>query len=55
MAIAIGRGNYGAPAEAHTLFNNARQRGIADAIARKVDCAKIAESLRKYVRALESN
>lgn len=54
MAIAIGKGNYGSPAEAHTLLNSAKQRGIADAAAKKVDCVKIAESVRRYVRSLDS-
>jgi hypothetical protein len=54
MALAISHGNYGSPAEAHTLFNNARQKGIADAAARKVDCVKIADSVRKYTRSLLS-
>ena len=54
MAIAITHGNYGNPAEAHVLFNNARQKGIADAGAKKVDCAKVGDSVQKYVRSLLS-
>ena len=54
MAIAISRGNYGDQAQAHVLFNNARQRGIADAEAKKVDCVKVGNSVGKYVRSLLS-
>jgi hypothetical protein len=50
LAIAIGSGNYGDPAEAQTTFNTARQRGIASASAKKVDCAKIGEHLRNFVK-----
>jgi hypothetical protein len=55
IAIAIGHGSYGEPAEAHVLFNNARQRGIADAEAGKVDCAKVGDAVQKYVRSLRRN
>src|SRR5258705_9482817 len=48
MAIAISGGKYGDPAEAHVLLNNARQRGVANAAAGKVDCAKVAASIRDY-------
>lgn len=54
MAIAISRGKYGDQAQAHILLNNARQKGVADAAARKVDCTKIGDSVRKYVRSLMS-
>jgi len=54
ISLAIGQGNYGNPAESHILFNNARQRGITDAAARKVDCLKIAESVRRYTQSLLS-
>lgn len=54
MAIAISRGKYGDQAQAHTLFNNARQKGIADASARRVDCTKVGDSVRQYVRSLLS-
>jgi hypothetical protein len=52
MALAIGKGQYGEQSEAHILLNNARQRGVAQAAAGKVDCKKIADSVRKYVREL---
>ncbi|MEW5943075.1 MAG: hypothetical protein AB1710_04370 [Pseudomonadota bacterium] len=55
IALAINRGKYGDQAQAHTLLNNARQKGIADAAARKVDCTKVGDSVRKYVRSLLSN
>lgn len=52
IALAISRGNYGDTAEAHTLLNNARQKGVSDAAAGKVDCAKTGDAVRKYVRSL---
>ena len=54
MALAISRGKYGDPAQAHVLLNNARQRGIADAAAKQVDCVKVGDSVRKYTRSLLS-
>lgn len=48
MAIAINGGKYGAASQAHTLLNTARQRGISAAAAKSIDCAKIADALRKY-------
>lgn len=51
LAIAIERGKYGNAAEAHTTFNTARQRGIADATAGSVDCHKVGDRVRAYVRA----
>lgn len=53
MALAISRGGYGNQAHAQTLFNNARQKGVAEATARKVDCAKVSDSIRQYVRSLK--
>lgn len=53
MALAIGKGQYGKPAEAHALPNNARQRGASAAASKSVDCAKIAQSIRQYVRDLQ--
>lgn len=50
MAVAIGKGRYGDQAQAHVLLNNARQKGIAAATAGKVDCRKIADSVRQTVR-----
>lgn len=52
MALAISKGNYGDQAQAHVLFNNARQRGVAAGAAGKVDCAKVSESVQEYVRTL---
>jgi hypothetical protein len=52
MALAISKGKYGDQAQAHTLLNNARQKGVADAAARKVNCTKVAESVREQVRSL---
>jgi hydrogenase/urease accessory protein HupE len=52
MALAISKGKYGDQAQAHTLLNNARQRGIANAAAGKVNCAKVSESVREQVRSL---
>src|SRR5258706_13715382 len=54
MAIAIGGGKYGDQARAHNLFNNARPKGVADAAARRVDCAKVGDSVRQYVRSQPS-
>ncbi len=54
MAIAISHGNYGDPARAHMLFNNSRQKGIADAAARKVDCMKVGDMVGRHVRSLLS-
>jgi hypothetical protein len=53
MALAISRGGYGNQAQAQTLFNNARQKGTAEAAARKVDCAKVSDSVQRYVRSLK--
>ena len=50
MAIAISKGRYGDQAQAHMLLNNARQKGVAAATAGKVDCRKIADSVRQTVR-----
>lgn len=52
MAVAISKGRYGDQAQAHTLLNNARQKGVAAAAAGKVDCRKIADSVRQTVREL---
>jgi hydrogenase/urease accessory protein HupE len=52
MALAISKGQYGNQAQAHALLNNARQKGIADAAARKVNCTKVGESVREQVRSL---
>jgi hypothetical protein len=52
MALAISSGKYGDPAQAHMLFNNARQKGITSATAGKVDCNKVAASIRDYSRSL---
>ena len=48
MASAIDAGDYGTPSQAHVLFNNARQRGISDAMSKSVDCAKIEDSVKRY-------
>lgn len=52
IALAISKGKYGDQAQAHILLNNARQTGIADVAARKVNCAKVSESVREQVRFL---
>ena len=54
MALAIGRRNYGDPAQAHVLFNNARQKGIEEAASGKVNCEKVGVSVQQYVRSLQS-
>jgi hypothetical protein len=54
IAIAIGRGNYGDPAQAHVLFNNARQKGIEATVAGKVNCVKVGDSVQEYVHLLLS-
>jgi hypothetical protein len=54
MAIAIARRSYGDPAQAHLLFNNARQKGIEEAGAGKVNCAKVGDSVQQQVRTLLS-
>jgi len=48
MAISIDRGNYGKPAQAHVDFNTARQQGITDHAAGKVECAKVRGMIEKY-------
>ena len=55
IAIAINGGNYGDPAEAHILLNNARQMGVAQASAGKVNCSKISSKVRQYVQSLLSD
>ena len=52
IALAIGRGRYGDQATAHTLLNNAKQRGVADAGAKKVDCAIVGERVREQVHSI---
>jgi hypothetical protein len=54
MALAIGRGNYGNPAKAHTLFNNARQEGIKSGAAGKVNCVMVGDNIKRYTRSLLS-
>jgi hypothetical protein len=54
MSMAISGGKYGDQAEALTEFNRARQRGSADAAAGKVDCDKIADTIRSYLTSLRS-
>ena len=44
----------GDKARARDLFNNARQDGIAAGPSRKVDCAKVADFVSNYSRALLS-
>jgi hypothetical protein len=55
MAIAIGSGNYGESAQAHVLFNNARQKGIESGAAGKVNCAMVGDTIKQYTRSLLSN
>jgi hypothetical protein len=52
IAIAISQGQYGDRAEAHTLLNNAKQKGISDAVAKKVSCDKVGEAVREQVRSI---
>jgi hypothetical protein len=54
IALAISTGNYGDPSQAHVLLNNARQKGIADAAAGKVNCVKVGDLVNQYVRSLLS-
>ena len=50
--IAIDGGKDGDKARALDLFNNAGQERIAAGVSRKVDCAKVADFISKYSRAL---
>jgi hypothetical protein len=52
IALAISKGQYGDQANAHTLLNNAKQKGVAEAGAKKVDCAKVGEIVREQVRSI---
>lgn len=52
IALAISRRKYGDPAQAHVLLNNARQKGIAAAATRKVDCGKISDAIRNLAHSL---
>ena len=52
MALAINRGRYGDPAEAHVAMNNARQAGIAAVGAGKANCEKVEEKVRGIARSL---
>ena len=52
--IPIDGGKDGDKARARDLFNNARQDGIAADPSRKVDCAKVADFVSNYSRALLS-
>jgi hypothetical protein len=45
ISIAISHGQYGDATQANILLNNARQRGIADTEAKKIDCTKIGDSI----------
>jgi len=50
VALAISHGQYGDQAKAHSQFNSARQSGVSQAESGSVNCAKIADSVRQYVR-----
>lgn len=52
IAIAISGGKYGDQAEAHTLLSNAKQRGVADAVGKKLDCSMVREKVQSIVRTL---
>ncbi|MEO5702677.1 MAG: hypothetical protein ABIQ54_02100 [Gammaproteobacteria bacterium] len=52
LALAIGRGNYGDPAKAHVLFNNARQEGIKSGTAGKVNCVMVGDAIKQHTHSL---
>ena len=52
IALAISKGQYGDQANAHVLLNNAKQEGIAAALAGKVSCTKVGELVREQVRSI---
>jgi hypothetical protein len=52
IALAISKGQYGDQANAHVLLNNAKQEGIAAALAGKVNCTKVGELVREQVRSI---
>ena len=49
LGIAISGGNYGDPAQALALFNNARQKGAAEAAEKRLDCDRVGQKLRNFV------
>lgn len=55
LSLAISKGQYGDQANAHVLFNNAKQEGISQVRANKLNCQKVGELVREQVRSLRAS